>query len=97
MVLKAATAFVVAALVSTGTVPSIVSKAEQAQAQTNWTVFDELDYKPRQSWWAGDASGHGIARYGADRTGRPYGNYIYTNADRSNNNKAYADWILSFW
>lgn len=94
-VLKAATAFLVAALVSTGTVPSIVSKAEQAQAQTNWTVFDEPIYKPPQSWWAGDtdlSEGYGTARY---PPGQPYSNYIYTNAGRSDNYQAYAYWILS--
>lgn len=94
IVLKAATAFVVAALVSTGTVPSIVPKAERAQAQTNWTVFDNPIYKPPQSWLGGTPNGrHGYTH--SENAGRYYenSNYIYTNSSRGDG--AYADWKLS--
>ena len=93
-ILKAATAFIVAALVSTGTVPSIVSEPKQAHAQTNWTVFDNPIYGPAQSWFGGTPNGrHGYTH--SENAGRYYknSNYIYTNSSRGEG--AYADWKLS--
>ena len=96
-ILKAATAFLVAALVSTGTVPSIVSKAEQAQAQTNWTVFDNPSFGPQRIAQTGWQGGSPNEQYGYG-PGRYFGNsnYAYaTSAGGWNPSGSWVEWILS--